>query len=426
MSHSSSPASAPATLASSLLNTLEKLQSQQTKPNSLSTGCTAIDYAALEGGFRYGEVVALAGEGSVGRVISLHALTTHLLHNSTSPVALIDTTGSFSPLKLHDIIFSRLRSGDGPGRGAKYVQQGYMYSRVEKEHREVETGEEDSEGMEQKVKGVLERVMVMRVFDFVGVVEAVAEVGARLENRRDHGLVGLSEEEERDSAVRSAGRERRGKEGEVADSEDEESTEELDATMTNAGGGTDDDGATGGVGMIVIDSITNVVSSMMTKNQVQGLSLHSSFILHSFLSILAHSIQRCQLMFTEKDTGHALLTAFMRSLQHLTRTHNLCTLLLNAAVGVHPPDNPSYRHRPDDSSNVSIFESTAGKPALGKTFAYLIDRSLFLSKVAKGEGASNEGQNVEVLEAVKDRFGAGEGRWGAFEIVVSGNRLSVM
>lgn len=114
----------------------------------------------------------------------------------------------------------------------------------------------------------------------------------------------------------------------------------------------------------------------------------------------------------------------MRSLHHLTHTHHLCTLLINSIVGLHPSDHPSYRRRPDESSNLSIFESTAGKPALGKTFAYLVDTSLLLSKVPKGDEALVDRQNVEVLEVVKDRYGAREGRWAAFHIVVSGNRRS--
>lgn len=112
----------------------------------------------------------------------------------------------------------------------------------------------------------------------------------------------------------------------------------------------------------------------------------------------------------------------MRSLHHLTKDYNLCTLLLNSAVGLHPSDNPKYNRRHDESSNVSIFKSTPGKPALGKTYAYLVDTSLFLSKVPRGDEPPADEELVEVIEVVKDRYGAREGRWAPFQIVVSGNR----
>lgn len=114
----------------------------------------------------------------------------------------------------------------------------------------------------------------------------------------------------------------------------------------------------------------------------------------------------------------------MRSLRHLTTRHNICTLLLNSAVGFSP--NLTSYHR-QSSSNASIFSSTLGKPALGKSYAYCIDTSVFLSRVPKGrEDAEKEytggggGVKVGVLEVLADRYGRREGRWGSFEIGAGG------
>lgn len=203
------------------------------------------------------------------------------------------------------MIVSRLRGGGHPARGPEYVEKGYMYSRIEGKVGGREKEDLDVDGMEGKVQGVLERVMVMRVFDFVGVVEAVVEVGGRLESGRGQGLLRVSDEEEGDGAVSGVGRERAGREEEVADSEDEDFMEELRAGKTdgkvelNAGGGLGDERATGRVGMVVIDSIANVVSSMMTKNQVQGLSFKFSSVL---LVVGTISFQGCQITCTERLT----------------------------------------------------------------------------------------------------------------------------
>lgn len=118
-----------------------------------------------------------------------------------------------------------------------------MYSRPEEQNG---PGRED---LEERAKGLLDRVLVMRVFDFVGVVEAVGEIGAGLESNW-----GCNE-----------GRSERGKE--------QDGMEEEEASL----GGTDqrDGGDKAGrrVGMIIIDSMTNVVSSMMSRDHVQGQSL---------------------------------------------------------------------------------------------------------------------------------------------------------
>ena len=115
----------------------------------------------------------------------------------------------------------------------------------------------------------------------------------------------------------------------------------------------------------------------------------------------------------------------MRSLHYLTARYQICTLLINAAVSLNPSNNPNYHQGLED--NASIFTSTVGKPALGKVFAHLIDTSLFLSSIPKtkedaeaayaGNGSSEaRWKNTMILEVLKDRHGAREGRWVAFDI----------
>ncbi len=146
------------------------------------------------------------------------------------------------------------------------------------------------------------------------------------------------------------------------------------------------------VGMIIIDNITNVASSLVSKSPIQG---------------------------------QAILASFMRALQQLTSRRQMCTLLINAAVGLNPSGKPEYQRTLDD--NVSIFSSSMSKPALGKAFSYQVDTSLFLSMLPKtkedamiAHGGQSEGQTWRrcmVLEVLKDRYGAREGRWVAFEIL---------
>ena len=117
----------------------------------------------------------------------------------------------------------------------------------------------------EQATSMLDRVKVMRVFDFAGVVEAIGEVGEMWE------AVIQAREDAKEKQAQS----KKGAKG-VADSEDEademldglpdperpsqEETESL-ASPNEAGQ----------IGVIIIDTITNVVSSMISKSQIQGL-----------------------------------------------------------------------------------------------------------------------------------------------------------
>lgn len=226
---------------------------------------------------------------------------------------------------------------------------------------------------------MLDRVKVMRVFDLAGVAEAIGEVGEMIERVIQASSVVVSAGAEGGPGLRS----------EVGDSEDE-SPDEDDQPIAAASEEPLNSGM-GKIGVIIIDSMTQVVSAIMNKSQTQG---------------------------------HALLTSFMRSLQLLTARHHICTLLTNVAVGL-ASSNKKYGRPP--AENASIFSSTLGRPALGRTFASLIDTSIFLSLVPKalddawiefGEGRENEtAQKVVVMEVLKDRCGSRQGRWAAFEII---------
>lgn len=289
----------------------------------------------------------------------------HLLRFSSSQVAIIDTTGSFLPVRLRDVLVFRLKARH---QRQSYRQSGYVYEKTS-----LPTG-----SFVEEATAMLDRVKVMRAFDLAGVIEAVSEVGQMTERASQASVNKIKERRQ-----------------EIGDSEDESDADEKDLVTeplsSDRKQATDHDN--GQIGMIIIDTIANVVSSLISKSQT---------------------------------TGQALLVSFMRTLSRLTMRHQICTILINAAVGVVTSStNSSYKRRPED--NVSIFASTMGKPALGKTFTYLIDTSIFVSMVpnrtedaaiAFGEdGSGRAWRKAIVLEVIKDKCGAREGRWAAFEIL---------
>ena len=279
----------------------------------------------------------------------------------------------------------------------------------------------------------------MRVFDFAGVVEALGEVGRICDTKNDKLQQGetyeageqVQEEEDKaeqeeikkvvddsqdESSIlsdspKSQKAARGGIKNVVDDSQDESSNLSDSPTSKNS---TDlgvlkenTEVQAARMSMIVIDSITPVVSAIILKDQTQGLPPPPQFI---------SSAKNLPL-------GQSLLSTTMRSLRHLTTRHNICTLLLNSAVGL-SPSLTNHRH---STSNASIFSSTLGKPALGKSYAYCIDTSVFISRVPKGgEDAEKEYTGgggvvrVGVLEVLADRYGEREGWWGSFEIGAGG------
>lgn len=101
-----------------------------------------------------------------------------------------------------------------------------------------------------KAEAVLQRLKIIRVFDFVGAVEAVDEIQRGLEGPP---LV--------KPTARTTQRERRIRTGQVPDSEDEEedSPPALEDIDTNSC-----------IGMVIIDNLTSVVNPLIKGNHVQG------------------------------------------------------------------------------------------------------------------------------------------------------------
>ncbi|ESK94219.1 dna repair protein rad51-like 4 [Moniliophthora roreri MCA 2997] len=72
--------------------------------------------------------------------------------------------------------------------------------------------------------------------------------------------------------------------------------------------------------------------------------------------------------------GHAIMTSFMRHLRSIARTYSLVIFVINNATGIlGSQPNPQ-----------SIFPDTVKKPALGVSFPYLTDATLWLTAIGSG------------------------------------------
>ena len=176
--------------------------------------------------------------------MALQALAGHLLADSSCEAAIIDTAGSFSPLRLRDIIAHRLAA-----------QRHAINNQVRPVHAKSTEGIiKVGEDMTEEATRMLDRVRVMRVFDFAGVVEATSEI------------IQIWEVHERELAEH---REKFRAEHGIRSSQDEED-EDMGDLVESGGGYSDLTLDSGCITMIVIDNIANVVNEEMSKSQVQG------------------------------------------------------------------------------------------------------------------------------------------------------------
>ncbi|KAK5136394.1 hypothetical protein LTR08_003520 [Meristemomyces frigidus] len=247
-------------------------------------------------------------------------------------------------------------------------------------------GEEEGRAME-----AMGRLEIMKVFDFVGLTECVSEVrgGLGCGGTNKGGVAILTDEEEMGKV---------GLKGTISDSENEED-ESLSVSSlkqqreypppqrppTRFGGDQS-------CRILVIDNITQLAAPLLKNNHAQG---------------------------------QALLTSFMRSLSHLTRTYNICTVLLNNTI--------TYATAKEEAP--SIFASCVLRPALGKTFTYSLDVHLLVHMVPKTAedakatyGGEAQGKQrgavkmVSVVEVLQDRYEDRVGKWAPF-VVDSDGRL---
>ena len=242
----------------------------------------------------------------------------------------------------------------------------------------------------------------MRVFDFVGLTEAVGELRNELEHQRQDSLSGLPAQKSR---------------LEIPDSEDEDDAmlfggTEVLSPKESANDREPSHRSSDRQWLLIIDNIAHIMSPLLKNNYVQG---------------------------------HVLLTTFFRSLAKLSQDHDICTILNNNVVAKRAGPNisrtmpissepqpqlgtqsvPEQYHFQD---HPSIFASTTFRPALGKTFASFIDLHLLLSvlprtkqdaRILYGAQSNHAFQKVKfahVLEVMTDRWDSRMGRWAAFYV----------
>ncbi|KAI9652130.1 MAG: hypothetical protein M1829_001849, partial [Trizodia sp. TS-e1964] len=131
-------------------------------PGKIETGFDYLDLSVLSGGFGVGQISEICGTIEAGKyLIAFHTLISCLIMDQKQQAAIIDSTGIFSPVQLHNIVLKRLKS-------LRSIQRECLG-----------LGDGSLENLKDETNQILDRVQVMRTFGLQGIVDAVGELMRR-------------------------------------------------------------------------------------------------------------------------------------------------------------------------------------------------------------------------------------------------------
>ncbi|KAF2484246.1 hypothetical protein BDY17DRAFT_323114 [Neohortaea acidophila] len=316
------------------------------------TGCSSID-KALAGGLDYGSVACISGETSAGaRELAQALMVSHLLASPTATVTYIDAAFAHDVRKLHTALVQAVSlRGDPPENALK----------------------------------ALDRVQIMKVFNFEGLTESLAEVREMLEGK----VPGPSKPGPPNPQGQAAIPPQSTINDSQAESEEDEMLDDAPSGLPHHAPlqTSPPSPPVQPSHLLIIDTLTHLTAPQLKNNYVQA---------------------------------QALLHAFIRSLKHLTTRHRICTLVLNDVLA-------NAKSGRDESS--SAFASCVAQPALGKGFAFMLDVHLLVHRVGKGAIAvkqkGGEKDEVAVVEVLHDRYGTRVGKWAGFTVDDGGLLMAV-
>jgi hypothetical protein len=404
----------------SILDTLIEAAHPTQAPDVLRFDFPALD-TALAHTFQPSSLIALSSDASKPlSSLSQHLLVDALLRYPQHGVAVIDTTGNFDVVGLYQLVLVRLER-ELPGTGF----------------------EGRSEEVQQRAAKALDQVRILRVFDFVGMREAVGELRDGLERSRAGGGGVSAGDKVREGSTEGKGGDETGllrKTGrtEVADSEDEEEGLEDEDEMLF-----DNDSTAPGsdpVRTALSHPIASPSAHLARPDQQTSAKSTSQPPLKTILiDNLAHVLT--PLLKQDTLSANTLATTFLSTLSNLTRAHALHTILVNPCTTARAP-SPSRRpaenaapvpepaYTPQPPPPPSVFSSNAAVPALLGLMSRYADAHVLVSMLPRRKldarvyysdsGGRDRGKRrgvemVGAVEVIADRRGGRVGAWGVFK-----------
>lgn len=350
-------------LGSALYSSTHGLSDQHAN-KKLTSGFQDID-GMLDGGLNYGEggVACLSiADNCSGRDIALAFLVHHIISSPSARATVIDTAFRLDVRTLN----------------AKIMRELLLTSTTD-----VDIG--------ATAMKMLEKISIIKVFDFVGLIEAVGELRCELE---------YLESSSKEPLIPAQMPPR----GTIADSQDDgedildndSSKKDMESTIT----------------------ALHQRTTKLPQDFAHTKSCRPHLLLVDDISTIA-----LPLVNANAAEGQTLLTSFMRHLAHITAAHNMCSILINSATL--SSQGPQY----GKETTPSIFSSCLLRPALGVAFQWTVDLHLMVhstpqtasdAKVVFDPSTSlarrQQAQMVNVIEVLYDRLGSRFQQWAAFKV----------
>ncbi|KAF9234124.1 P-loop containing nucleoside triphosphate hydrolase protein [Melanogaster broomeanus] len=132
------------------------------------------------------------------------------------------------------------------------------------------------------------------------------------------------------------------------------------------------------------DAVLEDLRCSLAASSASGSRVHL-VVIDSVTPLLAPSLSAVS------SHGHAIMTTFMQHVRVLARTYSLTFLIINN-TSASAPYNPS-----------SAFSSTTRKPALGPSFTFLTDCTLWLGNCEEVHEGAEVGSTIHVAEVFRSR-----------------------
>lgn len=324
------------------------------------------------------------GGGGGARDLSLAILAAHLLRAPDSTAMVIEwTLSSASSLDVRRLqrILQVSDSSRGEGGGAS-----------------------------ERIMEVLGRLNISKVFDAVGLDEALVELGGTLDAAREQ--QGIQRRQQQQQNV-----------GSKAWYTEAVAAQEGNKTATIGDSEEDDDG----------EDLEEEENPEKDKAKEAPISTASKSPPATLLLINSISQILTPIIRNNYTQGQALLTSLMRSIADLTKRHQLFTIVLGEA---------GFRSVAEDET-LSAFKSCVMKPAVGYGIGFLVDvhfylhrpfvgadsqKKMMMKKNGEGPaGAQSQDRNeVSVLEIVEDRRGDRYQSYAPFHFTPDGRLQDVL
>ncbi|OSC97693.1 P-loop containing nucleoside triphosphate hydrolase protein [Trametes coccinea BRFM310] len=150
-----------------------------------------------------------------------------------------------------------------------------------------------------------------------------------------------------------------------------------------------------------IEAVHEVLETLRESMASRNASSYSEFpttrciVLDSITPLLAPMLS------ATSSQGHAIMTTFVRQLRAFADSFSLAIIVINQSTKMLP-------RNPD-----AVFE-TARKPALGPSFTFMTDATLWLSR--RPENADDGGSTMHVAEVTRSRISRSK-TWAPFKIM---------